>query len=265
MSRREQWDTVPDDVVIVTAGVDVQGDRLELSLIGWTAKEQARVLHHVRLNGTPGEPAVWQALDEILMQPLVRESGEFMSIRGTCIDSGGHHTQEVYKFCSERVGRRVMAIKGRAGAYPIWPTKLSKAKLRHGAALHLIGVDTAKDVIHAALSVLDPELPKYVSFSAGLPDDYFPQLVAERRVTKYNNKGGAVRSWVKKSGDRNEALDCFVYAIAALKYLETQRPGLLRFARPQHSAPRPATVATPSAPPPMANKPPTRRTSSALL
>jgi phage terminase large subunit GpA-like protein len=263
MARREQWDHVPEDVVLITAGVDVQGDRLEVSIIGYTAKDQSRVLHHLRLYGNPGEPKIWQTLDDLLLQPLMTETGALMSIRAACIDSGGHHTQEVYKFCGERAGRRVMAIKGRAGALPIWPTKLSRKKLKHGASLHIIGVDTAKDVIHSSLSVLDPDLPKYVAFSAGLPDDYFPQLVAERRVPKVNKSGFTTRTWVKKSGDRNEALDCFVYALAALKMLESMKPNLLRFARPQYSAPKPkATPDAETAPP---RPPATRRTSSAIL
>ncbi len=265
MARREQWDAVPEDVVLITAGVDVQGDRLECTLMGWTAKEQARVLHHLRLYGNPGEPKVWADLDALLMQPLMTEMGDLMSIRATCIDSGGHHTQEVYRFCGERIGRRVMAIKGRAGPHPIWPTKLSKAKLRHGASLHLVGVDTAKDVIHSSLSVIDPALPKYVAFAAGLPEDYFGQLVSERRITKFNKNGQPIRSWVKKSGDRNEALDCFCYALAALKMLESGRPHLLRFAKPRHSAPPPGQTknpATETAPP---RPPATRRTSSAIL
>jgi phage terminase large subunit GpA-like protein len=265
MARREQWDAVPDDVVLITAGVDVQGDRLECTLLGWTAREQARVLHHLRLYGNPGEPKVWADLDALLMQPLMTEMGDLMSIRATCIDSGGHHTQEVYRFCGERIGRRVMAIKGRAGPHPIWPTKLSKAKLRHGASLHLVGVDTAKDVIHSSLSVIDPALPKYVAFAAGLPEDYFGQLVSERRITKFNKNGHPIRSWVKKSGDRNEALDCFCYALAALKMLESGRPHLLRFAKPRHSAPPPNRMKAPdtqTAPP---RPPATRRTSSAIL
>jgi phage terminase large subunit GpA-like protein len=263
MARREQWDHVPEDVVLITAGVDVQGDRLEVSIIGYTAKDQSRVLHHLRLYGNPGEPKIWQTLDDLLLQPLMTETGALMSIRAACIDSGGHHTQEVYKFCGERAGRRVMAIKGRAGALPIWPTKLSRKKLKHGASLHIIGVDTAKDVIHSSLSVIDPDLPKYVAFSAGLPEDYFGQLVAERRVPKVNKSGFTTRTWVKKSGDRNEALDCFVYALAALKMLESMKPNLLRFARPQYSAPKPkATPDAETAPP---RPPATRRTSSAIL
>jgi phage terminase large subunit GpA-like protein len=263
MARREQWDYAPDDCVLVTAGVDVQGDRLEATLIAWTAKEQARVLHHVRLYGNPAEPKLWDELDELLTQPIITESGALLSIRAACIDSGGHHTQEVYRFCGERGGRRVLAIKGQAGSKPIWPTKLSNKKLRHGAMLHIVGVDTAKDVIHASLSVLAPDSPKYIAFSSALPDDYFPQLVAERRVTKYNKNGAAVRAWVKKSSDRNEALDCFVYALAALKALQSTKPHLLRMGRPMGLAP------TPIRSEPIPNAAPVRksvsRTSSAIL
>jgi phage terminase large subunit GpA-like protein len=263
MARREAWDAVPEDVVLLTAGVDVQGDRLEASIIGWTAKEQARVLHHIRLYGNPAEPKVWQQLDDIMLEPLMTESGALMSIRACCVDSGGHHTQEVYRFCGDRAGRRVLAIKGQSGPKPIWPTKLSNKKLRHGAMLHVIGVDTAKDTIHASLSVLIPDSPKYIAFSASLPEDYFPQLVAERRVTKYNKNGTAVRAWVKKSSDRNEALDCFVYALAALKALESTRPQLLRRSRPW-TAPRPVTPAA-ETPPPSSVRKPVARTSSAIL
>lgn len=263
MARRELWEAIPADVLLLTAGCDVQKDRIEISIIGWNSKEQARVLQHLRIMGNPSEPSVWNDLDDVLLETCMTEAGHYLAIRAACIDSGGHHTEQVYQFCGARGGRRVLAIKGRAGQHPIWPTKLSRKKLKHGASLHLVGVDTAKDHIHAALSVLDPELPRYVSFSQNLPEDYFAQLVSERRVTKYDGKGGAVRSWVKKAGDRNEALDCFVYALAALKAMQAGNANLLRLMRPRYVEPRPKTET--AAPPPTLLKPVSRRTSSAIL
>lgn len=264
MARRELWEAIPADVLLLTAGCDVQKDRIEVSILGWNSKEQAKVLQHLRIMGNPSEPSVWQDLDDVLLETFMNEAGHYLAIRAACIDSGGHHTEQVYQFCGQRGGRRVLAIKGRAGQHPIWPTKLSRKKLKHGASLHLVGVDTAKDHIHAALSVLDPELPRYVSFSQNLPEDYFAQLVSERRVTKYDGKGGAVRSWVKKAGDRNEALDCFVYALAALKALQAGNANLLRLMRPRYVEPRPKAEA-PAMPPPTLRKPVARRTSSAIL
>lgn len=263
MARRELWEAIPADVLLLTAGCDVQKDRIEVSILGWNSKEQAKVLQHLRIMGNPSEPSVWNDLDDVLLETWMNEAGHYLAIRAACIDSGGHHTEQVYQFCGARGGRRVLAIKGRAGQHPIWPTKLSRKKLKHGASLHLVGVDTAKDHIHAALSVLDPELPRYVSFSQNLPEDYFAQLVSERRVTKYDGKGGAVRSWVKKAGDRNEALDCFVYALAALKALQAGNANLLRLMRPRYVEPRPKTEA--AAPPPTLRRPVARRTSSAIL
>lgn len=264
MARRELWEGIPDDVLLLTSGVDIQKDRIEVSVIGWTAKEQARVVQHLRLMGSPSEPAVWSDLDDVLLETWRTESDRYLTIRAACIDSGGHHTEQVYQFCGTRGGRRVLAIKGRAGQYPIWPTKLSKVKLKHGAALHLVGVDTAKDHIHTALSVLDTSLPRYVAFSQNLPEDYFSQLVAERRVTKYGANGTAVRSWVKKPGDRNEALDCFVYALAGLKALQAGNANLLRRMRPQFVEPRPKASTAPPMPQTL-RKPAVRRTSSAIL
>jgi len=251
MARRERWTDAPDDVLVITAGVDVQNDRLEISMVGWTALEQARVLHHVVMPGPPGEPSIWAELDSLLLRPLITTSGRALPIAAACVDSGGHHTQSVYKFCEERMGRKILAIAGRSGPRPIWPTKLSTRKFKNGSRLHIVGVDTAKDSLHAALAVKQPDRPKYIAFAAELQDEYFRQLVAERRVTKTTKSGGAVRTWVKKPGARNEALDCLVYALAALKALESARPRLLRTLRPDPppAITRPADL--PAMPPPV--------------
>jgi len=220
MARREMWDAIPEDVVLLTAGVDVQDDRLEVSLLGWTGLEQSRVIRHYQIWGAPGEPEIWGQLDEVLMGEFDCADGRILRIRATCIDSGGHHTQRAYEFCRSRHGRRVVPIKGRDGSHPIWPTKSSKTSLSKGVSLFLVGVDTAKDQIRSALAVNNAELPRYVAFSADLPDEYFKQLTSEKRVTSYNKAGQATRKWKKAPGTRNEALDCYVYALAALEYLK---------------------------------------------
>lgn len=228
MARRENWDLLPADIVVITAGVDTQGDRLECTLVGWTLTEQARVIHHARLLGSPDEPEVWKALDELLLTQRETEDGRFLSPRATCIDSGGHHTKQVYEFAGARVGRRVFAIKGKAGKHKIWPDNLSKKQLRNGARLHWIGVDTAKDTLYSSLSVIKPDLPHYISFSTTIADDYFAQLTVERRVTSYNKAGHQMRSWILPKNARNEALDCWVYALAGLEFLKTQTQGRLK-------------------------------------
>lgn len=238
-ARREVWDAVPEDIVLITAGVDTQDDRLEASIIGWTPDERARVLSHHKLYGSPGEPAVWQHLDELLQTEFINAEGYLLKIKATCIDSGGHHTQAAYEFCRGRQGRRVVPVKGRNGAHPIWPTKSTRSKLSAGVNLFLIGVDTAKDALRSAFAVRDPELPRYVAFSSELSDDYFKQLTVERRVTSHNKAGVPVRTWKKAPGARNEALDCFVYAIAALQYLLQSGVRLKNLGRSRVAAPTP--------------------------
>lgn len=250
IKRKEMWDAPPEDVVLLTAGVDVQDDRLEMTLIGWTGLEQARILHHHKLDGDPGQPEVWQDLDELLLETHHTQGNRPLRIRAACIDSGGHHTQKVYEFCRSRRGRKVVPIKGREGAYPIWPLKSTRTDLSKGVSLFLIGVDTGKDQVRSALGVANPDLPHYVSFASELPDEYFSQLTVERRVTSYNKMGTPTRKWKKPAGARNEALDCFVYGVAALEFL---KQGGLKLRNMAHRAlaapPAPAPkVPTPVAP-----------------
>lgn len=228
MARCAQWDNVPEEVIIIVAGVDVQGDRLEITVVGFSVIEQARVLHHTRLYGNPSEPDVWANLDAMLLKPYYTADGRQLSIRVCCVDSGGHHTKEVYDFCGPRTGRSVFAIKGRPGSHPIWSTTTKKKRLRYGAHLHLVGVDTAKDGIHSALSVQNPMLPHHIGFSTSIPDDYFQQLTAERRVVSYSKTGYMSRGWRKSPNARNEALDCFVYALAALEAFKSTGRNKLR-------------------------------------
>jgi phage terminase large subunit GpA-like protein len=85
-------------------------------------------------------------------------------------------------------------------------------KVPHGAQLWTVGTDTAKAELYARLAL--PEGPRSVHFAADLPLDFYVQLTAERRVTRYH-RGVARQEWILPPGARNEALDCLVYAYAA--------------------------------------------------
>ena len=275
MARRESWDinAIPDDVVLITAGIDTQDDRLECTLLGWTGMEQARVLDHLQLWGNPGDATVWTELDAILQAQYQTDMGRLLRIRAACIDSGGSHTQRVYEFCRSRANRKVFPIKGRPGSHPLWPNKVSKSKLSNGVQLYLIGVDTGKDMMRSAFGVGNPDRPRYVSFAAGLPDAYFVQLVSEKRVTTTNKAGFPVVTWKKPQGVRNEALDCFNYAQAALEALKASGVRLKAVAqnvaatRPRQPATKPAipVEAMPVANPVRQPMRATRRQSSAIL
>jgi phage terminase large subunit GpA-like protein len=241
IEKREGWtaEELPADVICCTAGGDVQDDRIEVSIVGWCEGQRARVAAHHVLYGSPASDEVWRALDELLRESLPTADGRRVRVVGACIDSGGHHTQAVYRWCGARGARSIYAIKGAAGERTAWPARASKSK-RHGAQLWIIGVDTIKDWLRGSLAVKDPTLPHYVSFAADLDETYFAQLAAEKRIVKRTPLGGQVRRWEAPKDARVEAWDALVYAYAALEALKTLRR--LRLVMPKGKAePEPET------------------------
>jgi len=209
--RREPMDAIPDDVATLFAGVDVQDNRLELSIVGMGRGEELYIYKHLTLYGDPSTPQLWTALDSHLFAQYQTESGRKIAIRAAAVDSGGHFTNSVYAYCKKNAGRKVFAIKGAGGeGKPISsrPSKNNVAK----CPLFSIGVDTAKDLIFARLRITDMG-PGYVHFAEGLDEEYFRQLTAEKVVTRYQK--GFKRRVYEKIRPRNEALDCLVYAYAA--------------------------------------------------
>jgi phage terminase large subunit GpA-like protein len=222
-SRRESWRAtlLPAETVLLTAGVDVQEDRLEAVMIAWAMTGQMMIVERRVFEGSPSFPQVWLTLDEWLLDDRTTETQGTLRIRAACIDSGGHHTQAVYDFCTSRAGRDVFAIKGADGAIPAWPDRSSASRKYRGHKVWRIGVDTIKDIIRARLALTEGD--GRVRFAADLSPEFFRQLVVERRVVKTDRRGRPVRMWVKPSGARNESFDCTVYGMAALEALKKIR------------------------------------------
>jgi phage terminase large subunit GpA-like protein len=214
--RREPFgETLPMEVVLLTAGVDVQDDRLEVEIVGWGRDDESWSIDYRTVYGDPSSPAVWQDMDSILSQQFEREDDSILMIRAACVDSGGHHTNSVYNYVRPREGKRIFAIKGVGGeGKPLVgkPGRNNIGKIK----LFPIGVDTAKDVLFSRMRITEPG-PGYMHFPLSRSDEYFRQLTAEKLVTRYH-KGFARREWVKIR-PRNEALDVRVYAMAALGIL----------------------------------------------
>ena len=222
--RKEDYEPVPEDVVLITAGVDVQDDRLEVEVVGWGAGEESWQIDYKVIYGDPSSPRIWSQLDEVVLAKYEHPSGEDLIIRATCIDSGGHHTRAVYNYAKTRAGHRVFAIKGVGGeGKPIVgrPSKNNVGKV----PLYPVGVDTAKELHYARLKI-DEAGPGYCHFRSERDDEYFKQLTAEKMVMKYH-KGYAKRTWIK-TRTRNEALDVRVYAIAAFSILNVNMDSLVR-------------------------------------
>lgn len=216
--RREDFEgKVPEEVAMITCGVDVQDDRLEMSIIGWGEDDESYVLDHRIQYGDPSTPQLWNNLASILFSTWECHDGRELPIRATCVDSGGHHTQAVYNFCKKHAAHRVFAIKGIGGEIGSKPVAGRPSKNNSGKCpLFPIGVDTAKDLLFSRFRISE-EGPGYIHFSNHLPDEYFRQLTAEKIVTRFH-KGYSKRTFVKIR-PRNEGLDCMVYALAAYNIL----------------------------------------------
>lgn len=199
-------DAIPAEVLAITAGTDVQDDRLEVTLVGWTRTE-AVVLAHIVIWGTPGDDATWAEHDELIRTTWRHPHGGTLKVDGCVVDSGdGDWTDRVYAYCFPRLTRRVMAGKGVYGNRPY--IQASKGKVK-GGRLFLIGVDGIKTALITRLAH-----GRTIRFSESLEPAYFEQLASERKVLRYV-RGQPVRRFERKPGARAEALDCLVYAFAA--------------------------------------------------
>lgn len=208
--RREPFPAeAPAGVALITAGADVQADRIECEIVGWGAGEESWSLGYFVIHGDTGQPEVWSDLDRLLARQWRHESGLLLSVSAACIDAG-FETATVIEFCSARRSRRIWAVKGAAGfGKPIWPRRATTGGRNRGE-IFLIGVDTAKERVYSRLRVDRPG-PGYCHFPLDRERDWFEQLVSERIIVERGE-----RKFSKPAGVRNEALDARAYATAAL-------------------------------------------------
>jgi phage terminase large subunit GpA-like protein len=224
MARAEVYpaEPVPEGVLLITAGVDVQADRLEVELVGWGTNYESWSLDFMRIPGDPSlEGGVWDNLDLVLSKKYRHPSGIRFPVYAACVDSS-YLTQTVYKYCSARQAARVWPIKGFDGeGRTIWDKPSNRNKFR--VPMYPVGVDTAKGVIYSHLRIQKPDdwdggsIPGFAHFPARVPydEEYFRQLTSEKVVVRQAQRGHMKRQWIRRPGRRAEALDCRVYALAA--------------------------------------------------
>jgi phage terminase large subunit GpA-like protein len=217
LALREDYPAeVPDGVAVLVAGADIQQDRIELEVVGFGEGDESWSIEYQILPGDTTQPQVWEALRQALLTTYENDLGQRLSISAACIDSG-YQTQFVYDFVNKMRHRHIYAVKGMSGGgIPIVEDQRKRLRKRRTnlADPQKIGVDQAKMLIYRNLQIREPG-PGYCHFPADYDEEYFSQLTAERIVTKFS-RGFARQEWVK-TRPRNEALDCRVYAIAALK------------------------------------------------
>jgi phage terminase large subunit GpA-like protein len=239
--------TVPAACLVLTAGVDVQDNRLELNVYGWGPGDECAIVDVQQIWGDPsqtermagGQPTVWERLDAALEARYPHAGGNSLGVEAVAIDTGGHCTHAVYAYCRARHAHRTrasgiewvrrtyaikgmdrpgMPVKGKASPVDVnWRGSVQKA----GVKLWMVGVTAAKDWWHAHLKVREPG-PGYVHLAADLSDEWYQQMTSEQRVLARTARGHRY-VWVKDSGKRNEAWDCSVYALFAAHALDLHR------------------------------------------
>ena len=217
--RREDYEAdVPNGVKILTAAVDVQDDRFEIEVVGWGAGRESWGIEYYVLFGDLKKQQVWDELDLWLKKTWKKKDGTRFGIVCTCMDSGGHFTQEVYRFTKAREARRIYAIKGasaKKGEYVPLISGTSRPKPLK-ALLVSLGVNDGKSRVMSSLQVEDFG-PNYCHFpiGRGYEQPYFRSLTAEKLETRYE-RGVPYAVWVKIRA-RNEGFDLRVYNTAALE------------------------------------------------
>lgn len=221
---------VPAQALVLTMAVDTQDDRLEVQIEAWGEGMEHWLVEYLVLPGSPADApqvpgSVWARLDEIRRTPFAHGSGaKPLMISAYLVDSGGHHTQDVYNYGAARQHLGCLIGKGaNRPNRPIIssvPTKVDidwgGQKVEEGGLLWMLGTDVAKDWLHSRLQRTEGagahHLPDW------LPVEWFEGFLTERRRLKYV-RGHAVSEWVKNPGDRNEPLDLSVYNLAVAHHL----------------------------------------------
>ncbi|OPA76752.1 terminase [Paenibacillus selenitireducens] len=238
LSRREDYGDRPDGtpvelpagVLVLTCGVDTQNDRLEYEVVGHGHYGETWGIKKGIIMGDPHLSDVWERLDDLLDHVFrFADPSRGLKISMTFVDSGGHKTQDVYRECRKRTHRRVFAIKGVGGDGVPYTSPPRKAKIVVNGKvvgttwLYSIGVDSGKSDIMSNIKVQEAGA-KFCHFphdeEQGYDSVYFNGLLSERLVIKQSN-GRTRWAWEKLPGhERNEALDCRNYALAAFRSMD---------------------------------------------
>lgn len=227
--------TVPWGGLVLTAGVDVQHDRLAVIIRAWGRGEESWLVYWGEILGRTliAEQGAWIDLDAILTRTIPHECGAMLNIRGVSIDSGdGQSADAVYAYVRRRLGRGYMAVKGASlddGREIFSPPKLSvdtnrhQKAVKHGLRPFMVGTQRAKDLLlgvdaQGGRIKLTGNGPGRMHWYKTVRPDYWEQITSEVKAPHRTVRNRKV--WQKKAGVRNEGLDCEVYALHAARSIK---------------------------------------------
>lgn len=228
LRRRESYGAeLPNGVLLLTAAIDTQDNRLEYEVVGWGKEEECWGIRKGIVLGAPNQARTWKEIDNILDKTYHFADGKGLKVVRTFIDSGGHYTSDVYNYCQKNFYKQRFAIKGRGGPGIPLIYKIAKAN-NAKAPLILLGVDDGKQQIMDRLSIDSPG-PLYFHFpqdegikelsNRGYDDLYFKGIISEHK--KVYKRNGVLREvWETTKNVRNEPLDLRNYNLACMKSLQ---------------------------------------------
>lgn len=224
--------TAPKGALMITAGIDVQHDRLAVVIVGWGRGEESWRLYWGELPGNSLDKAdpVWQALDKLLATPIASQHGGQLAVSAASIDcSDGTSSDAVYSYVRDRQRFGVMAVKGASidsrdkeiftkPPQSIDANQSNTKAAKYGLRVHMVGTHKAKSLIDARLRLKGCGAGR-MHWYAEIRGDYYEQLTNEVLAPHPRNPSKMI--WQIKAGRRNEALDCEVYALHAARSLKT--------------------------------------------
>lgn len=241
---------IPEDVLMLTGGADVQNDRIELTVLGWGPPRTGTktfdpgvpmVLAHWVVEGDTLDDQTWAEFDQLIKGRWMHPHGWPIQLDAVAVDSGGDkgRTAKVMEFCRKRIGRRVYAIKGVAGPRPIWSPAM---KVKGAGKLFIVGHDQTKAAVLEMLA-REPYLesgernPNAIRLSEELPENWYDQATGEVRRIKYIGNRAKYTFEPKTRGQRVEALDCLCYGYAVRHSVTVRGVNLAERARRRPAAP----------------------------
>lgn len=230
-ARAEEYSefSIPAGGLVLTAGVDVQHDRLAVTIWAWGRGQESWLVFWGELaaktSTTDKTDPVWKELDNLLFKAYPHEHGYKLILSATSIDSSDGTTSDVvYDYVRQRQRKGVMAVKGLSNDYgqrEIYSTpkkvdhKTKTKAAKYGLAVYTVGTHKAKDTLigdHGRISLLGSG-PGRMHWYKEVRADFYEQVLSEMRAPHRSIRNKLV--WQKKSGVRNEGLDCTVYATHA--------------------------------------------------
>ncbi|MBI3446178.1 MAG: phage terminase large subunit family protein [Magnetospirillum sp.] len=261
---------IPAGALLVTYGVDCQGDRVEVHVKGFGRDLKRWTIDYLVIPGHISEAECRAELDRLIERDWPTVFGSRRKADMLAIDAGAWQS-EVMDWTRTHSQFRVIATKGAKSDQAPEFTPIKEERRRDGSIVKFqkrfwsLGVSRLKSALYSNLKKSDPLERGFSAYPKGLEDEFYRQLTSERRQPVKTKTGYEQYRWVKDPGIRNEVLDTELIAEAAAIRLGWKRltdsdfdrlaaerevsasPGQTDLFDPDQAAARPAAAPPPAA------------------